>query len=112
MPCSSAPTCVAKAWSNVAPGGAAVCASGRPAAMSTVAAATIESVSLVICGTRLLRRLDPDAPVFHLTAIAFEADRAGRRHLRFDVQLLAVHGRDRHAVRHRDDHLVPVLRLV
>ena len=56
--------------------------------------------------------LHPDAAVFHLAAVALEADRAGAGNLKRFGKDLAVAGAAGRAAGHHNFHFVPILRLV
>src|SRR5262245_29257865 len=56
--------------------------------------------------------LNPDAAVFHLAAVAFQADGAGIGKLEGGIEGFAVAGAIGDAVFGDDDHFVPVLGLI
>src|SRR5687768_10784805 len=60
----------------------------------------------------LVRVANTNAAVFHLAAVAFEADGAGFGDFESGFEDFAVAGAMGDAVFHDDDHFVPILRLV
>src|SRR4051794_9191738 len=56
--------------------------------------------------------MDPNVPIFHLTAVAFDANRAGRGQLEGRFQQLAIACAASLVVSNGDHELIPILRMV